>query len=64
MSPGILGISDEEHLPKHARVQGCGGPVPEVRDSSGVTEIVLGEGSGCEERLEKPSLGFGNHQIS
>lgn len=61
MSLGTLGISDAEGLPKRAGVQGCGDPVPEVGDSSGAVEIVLGaRGRGwCEERLEKPSLAFG-----
>lgn len=36
MSPGILGISDAEDLPKCAGVQECGDPVPEVGDSSGL----------------------------
>lgn len=56
MSPGTLGISDAEGLPKRAGVQECGDPVLEVGDSSGAVEVVLGGVRCCEERLEKPHL--------
>lgn len=59
MSPRTLGISDAEDLPKRAGFQECGDPVPEVGDSSGAVEVVLGGVRWCEERLEKPSLVFG-----
>lgn len=53
ISPGILGISDAEDLPKCAGVQGCGDPVLEVGDIFGAVEVVLGGGKRCKERLEK-----------
>lgn len=53
ISPGILGISDAEDLPKCAGVQGCGDSVLKVGDILGAVEVVLGGGRGFKERLEK-----------
>ena len=59
------GISDAEDLPKCARIQGCGDPVPEAGDPFGAMEVVLGGGRRMKGGgMEKPSFPFGINQIS
>lgn len=63
MSPGTLGISDAEGLPKRAGVQGCGDPVPEVGDSSGAVEVVLGCVWGCVRVCVCVKKGWKSHHL-